>query len=302
MKAARQGTARNRVNSIARSWDARAPASSPTAIRLGEQRDLGAGGADRRGPERPEEAPDIVVQGEAAKRRQAVAACEIGADHRGLEAACDEHAPRRRVACVRKERGEGECRHHRQIEQDRRRRGRGEALQRVENAAIERDEAHQQQIGKGDAGELDGNGEAVRVFPVAGGQQRDHRGREQQREREQRGLHGDQHGEDAIGEQARGVGAALVADARIGGNERRVERPFREDGAEMVRQPQRDEERIGDRAGAENRRQHDVAHEAGHARQQRETTDGQNAIEHPVSASRRDAPHSLDLKKCHGPA
>ncbi len=132
--------------------------------------------------------------------------------------------------------------------------------------------------------------EALRVFPVAGRQQRDHRRREQQREREQHGLHGDQHGEDAVGEQARRVGAALVADSRIGGNERRVERALGEDGAEMVRQPQRDEEGIGDRAGAEDRRQHDVAHEAGHARQQRETTDGQNAVEHrrePQLATRR---------------
>ncbi len=124
--------------------------------------------------------------------------------------------------------------------------------------------------------------EAVRVLAVAGREQRDHRRREQQREREQHRFCGDQHGEDAVGEQARRVGAALVADPRIGRDERRVECALGEDGAEMVRQAQRDEERIGHRAGAEDRRQHDVAHESGHARQQRETTDGQNAVEHPV--------------------
>ena len=41
--------------------------------------------------------------------------------------------------------------------------------------------------------------------------------------------------------------------ARVGGNEGRIERAFGKDRAEMVRQAQRDEERGGDRSGAQHR-------------------------------------------------
>ena len=75
-----------------------------------------------------------------------------------------------------------------------------------------------------------------------------------------------------------GVGAVLRADARIGRHEGGVERTLGEDRAEMIGQPQRDEERVGDRPGAEDRRQHDVAREAGDAREQREAADGEDAL------------------------
>ena len=61
----------------------------------------------------------------------------------------------------------------------------------------------------------------------------------------------------------RGIGAALLADARIGRHEGGVEGALGEDRAEMIGQPQRDEEGVGDRPGAEDRRQHDVARKAG---------------------------------------
>ena len=48
----------------------------------------------------------------------------------------------------------------RQVEQDRRGGGGGETLQRIEDAAVERDQRDQQQIGKGDARELDREREA----------------------------------------------------------------------------------------------------------------------------------------------
>ena len=70
--------------------------------------------------------------------------------------------------------------HHRQIEQDRRRGGGGETIERVEDAAVERDEADQQQIGKRDAGEIDREREAARVLAKSRRQQIDHPGREQQ--------------------------------------------------------------------------------------------------------------------------
>ena len=75
--------------------------------------------------------------------------------------------------------------------------------------------------------------------------------------------------------------AALLADARIGRHERRRERALGEDRAEMIGQPERDEERIRDRPGAEHRRHHDVAQEAGDARQERQAADGQDAVDHP---------------------
>ena len=77
-----------------------------------------------------------------------------------------------------------------------------------------------------------------------------------------------------------GIGAALLADARIGRHEGGVERALGEDRAEMIGQPQRHEEGVGDRAGAEDRRQHDVARKAGDARQQREAADREDASDH----------------------
>ena len=60
------------------------------------------------------------------------------------------------MAGGRKKRRQRQRRHHRQIEQDRRRRRGRETMQRIEDAAIERDERDQQQIRKGDAREFDG--------------------------------------------------------------------------------------------------------------------------------------------------
>ena len=75
------------------------------------------------------------------------------------------------------------------------------------------------------------------VLREAGRQHRDHRRREDERDREQHGLHDDQQREDAVGEQLRGIGAGLLADARIGRHEGGVERTLGEDRAEMIGQP-----------------------------------------------------------------
>ncbi len=85
--------------------------------------------------------------------------------------------------------------------------------------------------------------------------------------------------------QTRRVGTALLADARIGRHEGGVEGALREDRAEMIGQPQRHEERIGDRPGAQHRREHDVARKAGDARQQREAADGEDASDHQLRAA-----------------
>ena len=63
-----------------------------------------------------------------------------------------------------------------------------------------------------------------------------------------------------------GLEPALRANARIGGDEGGIERALGENGAEMVGQAEGDEEGVGHRPGAQDRRQHDVAGKAGNAR------------------------------------
>jgi hypothetical protein len=138
-------------------------------------------------------------------------------------------------------------------------------------------------------------GKVGRIVGKARRQQADHGRREQERDREQHRLGGEQQGEDAIRKDARRVRPAALTDARIGGHEGGVERPLGENGAEMVGQAQGDEEGIGDRAGAEDRRQHDVAQEAGDARDQGQAADREDAFEHVPSffpPGRRSCPDS----------
>ena len=48
----------------------------------------------------------------------------------------------------------------------------------------------------------------------------------------------------------------------------------------MIGETQRDEERVCERARAERGRKHDVAHESGNARDERQPTDRQKRAEH----------------------
>ena len=106
-------------------------------------------------------------------------------------------------------------------------------------------------------------------------------------EREQHDLGRQHQREDAVGEQAHRGNAVLLADARIGRHESGVEGAFGEDRAEMIGQPQRDEEGVRDRPGAQHRGEHDVAHEAGEARQQRQAADGRDPADHAAVAGSR---------------
>ena len=184
------------------------------------------------------------------------------------------------MARGRKEHRDRERRHHRQIEQNGRCRRRREACQRIQNAAVKRDQRHQQEIGKGDARELDRQGEAFRILGKSRRQQGDHRRRENQRDDEQDNLACKKQGEHAIGEKLGGVGAALLADTRVGGHEGGVEGTLGEDRTKMVRQSQRDEKRIRDRSGPEHSGQDDVARKAGKPRYQRQAADGEDASNH----------------------
>ena len=53
-----------------------------------------------------------------------------------------------------------------------------------------------------------------------------------------------------------------------------------ENGAKMIRQAQCDKKGVSHRAGAEHRRQDDVADEAGDPREQREAADREDALDH----------------------
>ncbi len=170
--------------------------------------------------------------------------------------------------------------HHRQVEQDRCRRGRREARQRVEDAAIKRHQGHQRKIGKGDAGEFDREREAAGVLGKARCQQRDHRRREDECDREEDRQAREQQREHAVREQTGRRRPTLLADACIGRHEGRVESAFGEYHPEMVREPQGDEKRVGDRARTEHGGQQDIPGKAREARQQRQAADGEDASEH----------------------
>ncbi len=158
--------------------------------------------------------------------------------------------------------------------------GRRETLHGVEDAAIERHQRDQQQIGKGDAGEIDRQRIALGVMDKAGRQHVDDGGRENERHRQQQQLRQQQQREDAVGEQPCPRRTALLADAGIGRHVSGVEGALGEDGAEMVGQAQSDEKGVGHRPGAQDRRQDDVADKAGDSRQQGEAADREDALNH----------------------
>ncbi len=63
-----------------------------------------------------------------------------------------------------------------------------EAVEGIEDDAVERHKADQQKIGKGDPGEIDRQREPARVFADSRREQIDHQGREQQGRAEQYDL------------------------------------------------------------------------------------------------------------------
>ena len=214
------------------------------------------------------------------------------ASRKNSQDARDQHAPGGRVAGARKERGQRQRHHHRQIEEDRRRGGTGEAVHDVEHAAIERHQRDQQQVGKGDPRQRDREFAAGRVVGEARREDADHLRHEQPRHHQQHHLRGEQQREDAVGEHfCRGF--ALAVNMRIGRHERGVERAFGKDRAEMIGQPQRHEERVRHRTGAEDRREHDVARKTGQPREKRIAADGEDAPKHAPLLQ-----HAAMLQKC----
>ena len=247
---------------------------------VGEQRELHPRRADDRRPQGDEKSLHVGVPARPPEFGDDVAQRHVAGDQQHFEAPGDQHAPGGRVARGREECGERQCRQHDQVEQDRRGRRRSEATQRVENAAVERHQGHQQQIRKGDSSELDREREAHRVLVEPRRQHADHVGRKGEREGKECELAREQEREDAVGEEPRVLRPALLANPGIGRHEGGVERAFGEDGAKVIRQPEGDEERVGDRAGSQHRRHQHVAEEAGQAREQRESAHRQDAVDH----------------------
>ena len=120
----------------------------------------------------------------------------------------------------------------------------------------------------------------LRLARKARRQHLDHLRRENERQRQQYDLRREQQREDTVAEAAGRFRAALGANARIGRNEGGIECALGENGAEMIRQPESDEESIGDRPGADDGRKHDVTQKACQPRQKRVAANGENLPDH----------------------
>ncbi len=72
----------------------------------------------------------------------------------------------------------------------------------------------------------------------------------------------------------------FAVDVRVGRHKRRIERAFRENRPEVIGQAKSHEKRVRHRPGAEDRREHDVAREAGQPRKERVAADGKDTTEH----------------------
>ncbi|ODS01638.1 hypothetical protein AUC69_05025 [Methyloceanibacter superfactus] len=265
--------------------------------RVGEQRELHAAGADDRGSERLQEFPGRLIELRHAQPDAEAMGLGIGAEEQGLRHAGDEHAPGRGVAGIGEPRREQQRGDDREIEQHRRAGRRGETVIGVEDAGEQRLERHQRQIGEGDAGERDGQIEALRIADEAGGEKPDHLRREQQRDGEQHQIDGDQGGGDLVGEQLGGRQARFFKRARIGRHEGGGEGPFGEDGAEMVGQAEGHEEGVGHGPGAENGGHDHVTDEAREARDEREPADGGDAPDHALLPTLMVSPRSRQRRR-----
>jgi hypothetical protein len=133
----------------------------------------------------------------------------------------------------------------------------------VEHAAVQRHQRDQQQIRKRDPRQGDRKFAPDRIIGKSRRQNADHLRHEQPRDGEQHHLRQQQQREDAVGEQPRPLRTAFAIDVGVGRHECRVERAFREDRPEVIGQAKRHEKRVRHRSGTEDRRQHDVAREAG---------------------------------------
>ena len=132
--------------------------------------------------------------------------------------------------------------------------GGGEMFHAVQRAGQQRGEADQHQIRKRDARQIDRQGEFVRVRDEARREHVHDLGHEDLAQNRQRSQP-ERHDRDGfLGETARGVRALGGEQAGEFGHERGVERALAEQAAKQVGQFVGGEERVRDRAGADQRR------------------------------------------------
>ncbi len=160
-----------------------------------------------------------------------------------------------------------------QVQHDRRRRGSGEAVDRVQQPALQRRQRDEQEIGKGDAREGDDERELAGRGIKPGRDHPHHRRHEDFAEEDKAEQHREQDGKGFLGKVAHRRLAAFGQRPRGQRHEGGAEGAFGEQAAEQVGQPLRDEERVGHRSRPEDRRGQDVADEAEDPAHQRIGTD-----------------------------
>src|SRR6185437_1701606 len=188
---------------------------------------------------------------EARQRQREAEPRLVAGDHqpKELREARERQRPGQRFAGQRP--NENQRPDEKDIEQHRRRRRRGEALDRIQNAALQRRQRDEEQIGKGDPRQPDGEREFLRMrakprrqyVEQPGGREFARQDEEEQRRKQDRHR--------ILGE-ALGVGLAVLRDhPGKERNERGGERTLGKEAAEEIGEALRDEERVGHRPRAE---------------------------------------------------
>ena len=213
--------------------------------------------------------PHAVVREPQARPRQEIEASQERQLKRELDDAGDEHSGREAERRPLEQRADPAREHdHDDIEQHRRERGDGETPMRVEHAAGERRQRHEQHVRQREPQHVDGESEPAVVAGEARREDEDDEGCREHAERSDREQADAQRARDVADELA-SLGMALVR-AVLGDDrhERLRERTFGEEAAHEVRDLEGHSEGVHDRPGAEPGRERDVAREARDARQQ----------------------------------
>ncbi len=196
-------------------------------------------------------------------------------------------APARGDAGVGKQEREGEKRHDEEIEQHRSERRHAEEPVRVQRSRVQGHQRDEREIGKGDARHADGEGEFLRVLFEARSDEFD----ELRREAYASASSASCEISSRVKIRLEKILARLIAlrdqHPGIGRHIGRTEGALAEDGAKLVGQAKGDEKRVGERAGAQDRRDHQIAREPGQPRQRGEPAYGNEVSVHALTSNQR---------------
>ena len=181
---------------------------------------------------------------------------------------------------ARKQEGEADAKQEREVEEDRRRGPDAEAMQGVERRRVLGDERDEQKVREGDAREPHHEVELVGALGEAGRDEANERRHEDRGEHEDDRLCAKEQREHAVRKLACRDGTAVGFRLGVARHISGVESAFAEDCAKMVRQAKRIGERFVHHARAKHRRDHDVADEAGDARDERPAADAEDLLQH----------------------